>query len=258
MHSTPNANPSAAAYAPANANTRGDALRISGLTKTLGGHRALNGVNLRVGAGEVYGLLGPNGAGKTTLMKIISGLLRADGGQVELLGRPFDRSSLRSVGSLVEGPGLWPRLNAEEHLRLHARLRGVPEETGPELLRTVGMEEVSRRRVSAFSLGMRWRLGIAIALLARPRLLVLDEPTNGLDPVGMRDMRELLRRLAGEGVTVFVSSHQLDQVSRICDRVGVIAEGSTRYEGALDGLALDGDLEEGFFALLSRTSAVVR
>ncbi|RCV52801.1 ABC transporter ATP-binding protein [Marinitenerispora sediminis] len=239
----------------------GTALRVRALRKRMGRHQALDGVDLRVETGEVYGLLGPNGAGKTTLMKIIAGLARAGSGEVELFGRPFERGALRDVGALVVGPGLWSRMNAVQHLRLHARLRGVDgyaADAVPELLRTVGLEGVAERRVSAYSLGMRWRLGIAIALLARPRLLVLDEPTNGLDPVGMRDMRELLRRLAGEGVTVFVSSHQLDQIAHTCDRIGVLVAGATRYEGPLDGLAVDGDLEQGFFDLLDRTSAAVR
>src|SRR5699024_6024791 len=125
------------------------------------------------------------------------------------------------------------------------------EEWGHEALEAVGMADLAGRRVSAYSLGMRWRLGIALALVSKPRLLVLDEPTNGLDPLGMRDMRELLRRLAGEGTTVFVSSHQLDQIARTCDRVGVLVAGTTRYEGPLEGLAGGGDLEEGFLDLVA-------
>lgn len=234
------------------------ALSITGLYKSFGRHRALDGVDLNVAGGEVYGLLGPNGAGKTTLMKIVAGLSRADSGSVTVLGRPFERDVLRRVGSLVEEPGLWRGMNAVQHLRVHARLRGVPRSRIEEALATVGLEEVRERRAAKYSLGMRWRLGIAIALLGAPRLLVLDEPTNGLDPVGMRDMRDLLRRLAADGVTVFVSSHQLDQIARTCDRVGVLVSGRTRYEGPLSGLAGGGDLEEGFFALLADGGAGVR
>lgn len=229
-----------------------EALRVAGVAKTLGRrHPALRGVDLTVRTGEVYGLLGPNGAGKTTLMKTIAGLLRLDTGRISVFDRPLSRNSRRELGTLIDGPGLWPRMNAVEHVRVHTRLRGVPEEWGHEALNTVGMAELADRRVSDCSLGMRWRLGIALALVSRPRLLVLDEPTNGLDPLGMRDMRELLRRLAGEGTTVFVSSHQLDQIARICDRVGVLVAGATHYEGPLEGLANGGDLEEGFLDLVA-------
>ncbi|QVQ54550.1 ATP-binding cassette domain-containing protein [Spiractinospora alimapuensis] len=235
-----------------------EALRVSGVSKTLGRHPALQGVELTVRTGEVYGLLGPNGAGKTTLMKTIAGLLRQESGTISVFGRPLGSESRRGLGTLIDGPGLWPRMNAEEHVRVHARLRGVPEEWGRAALHTVGMADIARRRVSAYSLGMRWRLGIALALVARPRLLVLDEPTNGLDPIGMRDMRELLRRLAENGITAFVSSHQLDQIARTCDRVGVLVAGSTHYEGPLSGLASDGDLEQGFLDLVTRAGTALR
>ncbi|MDA0563598.1 ATP-binding cassette domain-containing protein [Streptomonospora sp. S1-112] len=230
----------------------GTAVRVSGLTKRLGRTQALAGVDLRVETGRVHGLLGPNGAGKTTLLKTITGLSRPDSGSLELFGAPFTRGVLRDVGALVTQPGLWSRYTAVEHLRLHARLRGADPALIPRLLADVGMADHADRRVSAYSLGMRWRLGIAITLLARPRLLVLDEPTNGLDPVGMRDMRALLRRLAADGVAVLVSSHHLDQIAQTCDEVTVLVGGTVRFAGPLDGLAWDGDLEKGFFALLDR------
>lgn len=235
------------------------ALRVRALTKHFGSGTAFQGVDLDVAEGEVYGLLGPNGAGKTTLMKAVVGLSRPNSGTLEVAGRPFTRDSLRGIGALIDGPGLWPRLNAQEHVRTHARLRGVdPDHAVARLLPLVGMEKVADRRVSAYSLGMRWRLGIAIAMVGAPRLLVLDEPTNGLDPIGMREVRNLLRRLAESGATVFVSSHQLDQIARTCDRVGVLVHGRTCYEGPLSGLADDGDLEAGFFSLVERTSDGVR
>ena len=235
-----------------------EALRVSGLSKTLGGHPALDNADLTVREGEVYGLLGPNGAGKTTLMKAIAGLLRPDAGEIRVFGGPLSVESRRRIGTLIEGPGLWPHMNALEHIKVHSRLRGVPQEWGLRALRSLGMADLAERRVSAYSLGMRWRLGITLSLLSRPRLLVLDEPTNGLDPVGMRDIRELLRALASEGVTTLVSSHQLDQIARTCDRVGVLVAGTVAYEGSLDGLAVDGDLESGFFDLVARTAPGLR
>jgi ABC-type multidrug transport system ATPase subunit len=233
-------------------------LEISGLHKHYGKHRALNGADLTVRPGEVYGLLGPNGAGKTTLMKTVLGLQRPTSGEIWLFGEPHHRRLLTQVGALVEMPGLWPHMNAVEHLWVHARLRGVPAHRIERVLEQVQLHEVRNRRVAKYSLGMHWRLGIAIALLTQPRFLVLDEPTNGLDPVGIREMRSLIRSLAGSGIAVLISSHQLAEITQICDRVGVLVAGRTRYEGELDGLAVDGDLEAGFFQILESGGSGVR
>ncbi|MEV6256343.1 ATP-binding cassette domain-containing protein [Nocardia sp. NPDC051929] len=234
------------------------ALEVAQLHKHYGKHHALDGVDLSVRTGEVYGLLGPNGAGKSTLMKTVLGLQRPTSGVIQLFGRPYDRTLLVDVGALIETPGLWPKLDAVTHLRIHARLRGVPEEWIEETLAVVQLTEVRTRKVQAYSLGMRWRLGIAIALLARPKLLLLDEPTNGLDPVGIREMRELIRTLAANGTTVFISSHQLSEIAQVCDRVAVLVAGKTRYEGTVQGIAGDGDLEEGFFRILESCGSQIR
>lgn len=234
------------------------ALEVAQLHKHYGKHHALDGVDLSVRAGEVYGLLGPNGAGKSTVMKTVLGLQRPTSGGIRLFGQPYDRARLVDVGALIETPGLWPKLDAVTHLRIHARLRGVPEEWIDETLAVVQLSEVRTRKVQAYSLGMRWRLGIAIALLARPKLLLLDEPTNGLDPVGIREMRELIRALAAGGTTVFLSSHQLSEIAHVCDRVAVLVAGKTRYEGTVQGIAGDGDLEEGFFRILESCGSKIR
>ncbi|MFG2141126.1 ABC transporter ATP-binding protein [Streptomyces sp. NPDC048650] len=234
------------------------ALTIRDLHKHYGTHRALDGVDLTVQVGEVYGLLGPNGAGKTTLMKALLGLQRPTSGSIEIFDRPVGRESLADVGALIEVPGLWPTLTADETLKVHAKLRGVPQEWIEPALRLVKMTEARSRKVGAYSLGMRWRLGIAVALLAKPRLIVLDEPTNGLDPVGIREMRGIIRSLAGEGVAVLIASHQLAEVAQVCDRVQVLVAGRTRFEGPLAGLALDGDVEAGFFRLLESADAGIR
>ncbi|WP_431034445.1 ABC transporter ATP-binding protein [Streptomyces sp. P6-2-1] len=238
--------------------TTAPALSIRQLHKHYGAHRALDGVDLTVVPGEVHGLLGPNGAGKTTLMKTVLGLQRPTSGSIDLFGRPVDRETLAQVGALIEVPGLWPGLTADETLRLHAKLRCVPEEWIDPALELVGMKEARSRRVGAYSLGMRWRLGIAVALLARPRLIILDEPTNGLDPVGIREMRGIIRSLATEGVAVLIASHQLAEVAQICDRIQVLVAGRTRYAGPLEGLALNGDLEAGFFHLLENFQSGIR
>ncbi|GAA2978629.1 ABC transporter ATP-binding protein [Actinokineospora diospyrosa] len=233
-------------------------LEVSALHKHYGDHRALDGIDLTVGQGEVYGLLGPNGAGKTTLMKVVLGLQRPTSGHIRLFGEPYHRSALAQVGALVEVPGLWPHLDADAHLRAHARLRGVDHRWIDGVLEQVRLGEVRHRAVSKYSLGMRWRLGIAIALLVRPRFIVLDEPTNGLDPVGIREMRALIRTLAGAGTTIMVSSHQLGEIAQVCDRVGVLVAGRTHYEGPVDGLAVDGDLEAGFFRIIDSVGGGVR
>ncbi|MGH3871146.1 MAG: ABC transporter ATP-binding protein [Pseudonocardiaceae bacterium] len=233
-------------------------LEISQLHKHYGDHRALDGVDLTVRPGEVYGLLGPNGAGKTTLMKTVLGLQRPTSGEIRLFGERYHPWLRSKVGALVETPGLWPHLNAVEHLRVHSRLRGVPQRWIGDVLAQTQLTEVRERRVAEYSLGMRWRLGIAIALLGRPRFLVLDEPTNGLDPVGIREMRALVRSLAGSAITVLISSHQLAEIAQICDRVGVLVAGRTRYEGDLPGMAVDGDLEAGFFRILESSGCGVR
>ncbi|MFG2339582.1 ABC transporter ATP-binding protein [Streptomyces yangpuensis] len=236
----------------------GIALSIKELHKHYGGHRALDGVDLTVRAGEVYGLLGPNGAGKTTLMKALLGLQRPTSGTIEIFGEPIGRETLAQVGALIEVPGLWPNLTADETLRVHAKLRGVPLEWAEPALQVVGMTEARGRKVSKYSLGMRWRLGIAVALLAQPRLIVLDEPTNGLDPVGIREMRGIIRTLASQGAAVLIASHQLTEVAQICDRVQVLVAGRTQYEGPLEGLARNGDLEAGFFQLLEGSDMKIR
>lgn len=229
------------------------ALEIADLRKRYDGFSALDGASLSVPTGTLYGLLGPNGAGKTTLMKAVAGLRRPSSGSISVFGQPHTRDSLRQIGALIESPGLWPHLDAVAHLRISARLRGVPDNRIGEVLNQVGLTAVSRRKVAKYSLGMRWRLGIAIALLASPPLVVLDEPMNGLDPVGIRDMRGTLRSLVAGGTTVLVSSHQLGEIAQVCDQVGVLISGRTAYQGNLAGLAADGDLEAGFFRLLEET-----
>lgn len=233
-------------------------LEISGLHKHYRDHHALGGVDLTVRRGEVYGLLGPNGAGKTTLMKTVLGLQRPTSGEIRLFGKPYERRLLADVGALVEVPGLWPHLDAVAHLRTHARLRGVSEKWIDSALDQVQLRNVRTRKVAKYSLGMRWRLGIAIALLVRPRFIVLDEPTNGLDPMGIREMRTLIRSLAGAGITIMISSHQLSEIAQICNRVGVLVAGRTHYEGPVEGLAVNGNLEAGFFRIVESAGSGVR
>jgi ABC-2 type transport system ATP-binding protein len=221
-------------------NGSGVALATQGLKKTYGPRVALDGLDLRVPEGVVYGFLGPNGAGKTTTMRILTGLVHADSGSVELLGRPFgrgDRRRLFEVGALIESPAFYPFLSGRENLRsLAATGAAVPATRIDELLTLVNLRDRAGDRVSGYSLGMKQRLGIAAALLSDPRLLLLDEPANGLDPAGIVGMRDTLRALAAAGKTVFVSSHILSEVQQLVDVVGIIARGRLVREGPVETL----------------------
>jgi ABC-type multidrug transport system ATPase subunit len=216
------------------------ALATKGLRKSYGSRLALDGLDLSVPTGVVYGFLGPNGAGKTTTMRVLTGLIHADGGSIELLGRPFtgrDRQRLFDVGALVETPAFYPYLSGRDNLKgLAASGAHVPAKRIDEVLEVVGLRERSTDKVSRYSLGMKQRLGIAGALLNDPALLLLDEPSNGLDPAGIVAMRETLRHLASIGKTVFISSHLLAEVQQMADVVGIIAAGKLVREGSMQDL----------------------
>lgn len=219
-------------------------LQTHGLTKRFGrgasAQTAVEDVSLTVRAGAVYGLLGPNGAGKSTTLKMLTGMLRPTAGQIEFRGHPWRREDLYQIGSLVEQPPLYPNLTARENLRVRTVALGLPDERIGEVLEVVGLTDTGRKRAGRFSLGMRQRLGIALALLCDPRLLILDEPTNGLDPLGIEDLRDLIRGFAARGVAVVVSSHILSEVQQMADAVGIIYEGRLAYQ---DVLRPDEDLE---------------
>jgi ABC-2 type transport system ATP-binding protein len=220
------------------------ALATRGLAKRFGTRVALDGLDLSVPSGVVYGYLGPNGAGKTTTMRILTGLIHPDAGTVELLGEPFARGGRRrlfEVGALIESPAFYPYLSGRENLRaLAATGSPTPRNRIDQLLELVGLTDRARDRVSSYSLGMKQRLGIAAALLSDPRLLLLDEPANGLDPAGIVGMRETLRNLAASGKTVFVSSHILGEVEQLADIVGIIAHGKLISEGPIATLLAGG------------------
>ncbi|MFN7986515.1 MAG: ABC transporter ATP-binding protein [Thermoanaerobaculia bacterium] len=211
-----------------------------GLCYRYGGARVVSGIGLAVPRGTVYGFVGPNGAGKTTTIKLVLGLLTPEAGEVSVLGEPLRgdrRDVLRRVGALVEAPALYPHLTAEENLRLDQLARGVPPALVSRALAAAGLSDARGKPVKHFSLGMKQRLGLALALLHEPELVVLDEPANGLDPSGVRELRESLRRLASEeGVTVLVSSHILAELESVATWIGVIARGTLRFQGPLEEL----------------------
>ncbi|NEW42075.1 ABC transporter ATP-binding protein [Nocardia cyriacigeorgica] len=207
------------------------------LTKRYGTHRAVDRVDMRVEPGEIYGFLGPNGAGKTTTLRMLVGLIAPTEGAATVLGhRPGDPAVVRRIGVLIEGPGFYPYLSGRDNLLVMARYRGLGRAEVDEALDRVGLTGRADDRYRAYSLGMKQRLGVGCALLGRPDLLILDEPTNGLDPAGMAEMRSLITDLAADGHTVLLSSHMLSEVQEICDRVGVISGGRLLAESTVTEL----------------------
>jgi ABC-2 type transport system ATP-binding protein len=219
-------------------------VKARGLVKRYKEVLAVDQIDLNVHEGDVYGFLGPNGAGKTTTLRMALGLIMPSEGTVELFGRDPTRAGARAlegVAGFVEAPRFYPYLSARKNLELLAALDGAPaKEHIGEVLDVVELSPRAEHRVGGYSHGMRQRLGIAAALLRRPRLLILDEPATGLDPAGMRDMRLLIRQLADDGITVLLSSHQLPEVQELCDRVAIVDRGRVVYEGALAELRRQG------------------
>jgi ABC-2 type transport system ATP-binding protein len=214
-------------------------VEVRELRKSYGEIVAVDDVTLTVSRGDVYGYLGPNGAGKTTSLRMMLGLIRPTSGVVRLFGRdPIDDpvAALADVAGFVEEPAFYPYLSGRRNLEMLATLDGGDGGRIDELLRLVDLHHRAGDRVRGYSHGMRQRLGLAAALLRGPRLLLLDEPTTGLDPAGMRDMRDLVRRLAGEGITVLLSTHLMSEVEQLCNRVAIIQLGRIRYEGTLADL----------------------
>ncbi len=219
------------------------AVRARGITKSFGDVVALDRVDLDVPQGQIHGLVGPNGAGKTTLLGLLLGLAVADTGGLEILGTPVGRSLAApdGVAGFVDGPGLYPSLTARQNLAALAALRGRDARTAgiDEVLHEVGLTDVARDRVRGFSLGMRQRLGLATALLTNPRLLVLDEPGNGLDPAGKKHVYRVLGRLAADGTTVMLSSHRMDDLEALCAEVTILATGRVVFSGPLSKLSAE-------------------
>jgi ABC-2 type transport system ATP-binding protein len=219
-------------------------VRTRGLVKRYKDVLAVDHIDLNVRAGDVYGFLGPNGAGKTTTLRMILGLITPTEGTAELFGRDplrYGARALDGVAGFVEAPRFYPYLTGRKNLQLLAALDGNGAAARiEEVLDVVELAPRAKHKVGGYSHGMRQRLGIAAALLRRPRLLILDEPATGLDPAGMRDMRALIRRLAEESITVLLSSHQLPEVQELCDRVAIVDSGRVVYEGALADLRRQG------------------
>lgn len=225
-------------------------LQTTGLSKSFKKQKAVDKVSLNIGKGKVYGLLGPNGAGKSTTLKMLTGVLKPTAGEIYFDGKPWSRDSLSKIGALIENPPIYENLSARENLKVRALLLGVDEKRIDEVLQIVSLANTGKKKAGQFSLGMKQRLGIAMALLGEPKLLILDEPTNGLDPIGIEELRELICSFPACGITVILSSHILSEVQLIADYVGIISNGILGYEGPLEQ---GQNLEELFMEVVKKT-----
>lgn len=209
-------------------------LQTANLCKNFRKQCAVSNVSLCVEKNTVFGLLGANGAGKSTVLKMIAGILKPSSGTIAFDGRPWTREVLGDIGAFIETPPVYGNLTAYENLKVKAILLGVKEERIREVLDIVGLADTGKKRAGQFSLGMRQRLGIALALLNKPKLLILDEPANGLDPAGILELRGLLRGFPARGITVLLSSHILSEVQQTADHIGILSEGVLKYSGKVN------------------------
>ena len=208
-------------------------LETKNLSKKFKGQQAVKDISLHVNKSSIYGLLGPNGAGKSTILKMVTGMLKPTNGEIFFDGHIWSREDLSRIGSLIEEAPLYENLSAKENLKVRTTVLGLPDSRIDEVLKIVELEGTGKKRAGQFSMGMKQRLGIAIALLNNPELLILDEPTNGLDPFGIQELRELIKSFPSKGITVILSSHMLSEVEQIADHIGIISGGILGYEGEL-------------------------
>lgn len=225
-------------------------LETKNLSKNFKGEKAaVKDISLKVNRNSIYGLLGPNGAGKSTILKMITGMLKPSSGEILFNGHKWNRKDLASIGSLIEEAPLYENLTAEENLKVRTTILNLPDSRIKEVLKIVELENTGKKRTGQFSMGMKQRLGIAIALLNNPELLILDEPTNGLDPFGIQELRELIKSFPEKGITVILSSHMLSEVNQIADHIGIISAGVLGYEGELKN---EENLEKLFMDIASK------
>lgn len=228
-------------------------LKTTDLCKKFKGQIAVNNVSLNIEKNSIYGLLGPNGAGKSTTLKMITGILKPTSGSIEFDGHRWKRDDLNHIGALIEMPPLYENLTAYENMKVRATLLGLDDFRIEEVLQIVRLTDTGKKRTGQFSLGMKQRLGIALALLNHPKLLILDEPTNGLDPVGIEELRELIRSFPEKGITVILSSHILSEVQQIADHIGIISGGVLGYSNKINP---NEDLEKLFMQVIKENRKV--
>ncbi|MGL4739894.1 MAG: lantibiotic protection ABC transporter ATP-binding subunit [Sarcina sp.] len=209
-------------------------LKTKNLTKIYKREKVNNNISLTIEKGDIYGLLGPNGAGKSTILKIITGMINPTEGEILYRGKVFKRENLMEIATLIENGGIYENLSAKENLKVRTLLYGIEDARIDEVLRIVSLENTAKKKAGKFSMGMKQRLGIAIALLNNPKLLVLDEPTNGLDPIGIGEFRELIKSLQQKGITIIISSHILSEIEQLATKIAIIAKGKLWYEEEIE------------------------
>lgn len=224
-------------------------LETKNLCKNFKNDTVVKNVSLHIRKNTIYGLLGPNGAGKSTILKMITGMLHATSGGVIFDNHNFTRKDLKYIGSIIESAPLYENLNARDNLRVRTIALGLPESRIDEVLEIVDLKNTGKKKVGQFSMGMKQRLGIAIALLNNPKLLILDEPTNGLDPFGIKELRNLIKSFPSNDITVIISSHILSEIQLVADEIGIICGGVLGYEGKLNE---NDNLEELFMDIASK------
>jgi len=229
-------------------------LQTKNLCKFFKEQKAVNNISISVKKDSIYGLLGPNGAGKSTFLKMITGILHPTNGQIIFDNHIWSRSDLFNIGALIESPPLYENLTARENLKVRSILLGIPDTRIEEVLEIVDLTNTGKKKASQFSMGMKQRLGIAITLLNNPKLLILDEPTNGLDPIGIQKLRDLIRTFPSQGITVILSSHILSEVKQIADHIGIINNGILGYEGEVNSNV---DLESVFMEVVRNSQEEV-
>ncbi|HLS54354.1 MAG TPA: lantibiotic protection ABC transporter ATP-binding protein [Tissierellaceae bacterium] len=225
-------------------------LETRNLCKFYKNQKAVNNISISVKRNSIYGLLGPNGAGKSTFLKMIAGILHPTSGQIIFDNQIWSRKDLANIGALIESPPLYENLTARENLKVRSILLGIQDTRIDEVLKIVGLTNTGRKKASQFSMGMKQRLGIAIALLNNPKLLILDEPTNGLDPIGIQELRDLIKTFPSRGITVILASHILSEVKQLADHIGIINNGILGYQGEVDANV---DLESVFMEVVVST-----
>lgn len=229
-------------------------LETRGLTKCYHHQKVVSDLAIQIPKNSVYGLLGANGAGKSTTLKMINGIVTPTKGEILYQNRPWERKDLAEIGALIESPPLYGNLTAFENLMVRTKSLGLPKERIGEVLKIVQLEHTGKKKARQFSMGMKQRLGIALALLNNPKLLILDEPTNGLDPIGIQDFRQLIRSFPEKGITVILSSHILSEIEHTVDKIGIILNGRLGYQG---NLPKNTEALEKLFLEVTRTYAEV-
>lgn len=228
-------------------------LEVKDLTKKFKNQIAVNNVSLAIRKNSVYGLLGPNGAGKSTILKMITGIMKPTSGEVVFENHLWTRKDLNDIGALIESPAIYPNLTAMENLNVACTLHGLSKIRAKEVLNIVNLEKSGKKKVKNFSMGMKQRLGLGIAMINNPKLLILDEPTNGLDPIGIGELRELIKSLPSKGITVILSSHILSEVAQVADEIGIISNGIIGYNGKINPTE---DLEKLFMDIVEKNRGV--